>query len=340
MLCLGKSFLNLIKENHGLHEDDVIAEHMIPTTFNEETESLSDSNTNSLKSHYMTFYWKVRKDFLDYIEDSMSHDSLIGSTISTRSKKSVSCASKISSTKEKANLHDFYPKSFNHTFLPKPDFEGCRNNAKKEFEENQSCIGDEEFHQESDHPSTFMKMVKERTWAMSAVNDERRQVLPSKVIWDGTIDRFEVFRNNVEGHYGQIGAGYLFDSSFQEAYLKRVFDCYFDFLDEVPSASQIKKDARALYGALLGVGRRILMENRDKQDVIRSWCQLKLQYEIDGNRNIRIKRLETVINKVFHRNYRGGLVKWIQDYEDDFTELALLGQKTWNDDEIKKPRFV
>jgi hypothetical protein len=44
----------------------------------------------------MTFYWKVRKDFLDYIEDSMSQDTLIGSTISTRSRKSVSCASKIS----------------------------------------------------------------------------------------------------------------------------------------------------------------------------------------------------------------------------------------------------
>jgi hypothetical protein len=28
ILCLGKSFLNLIKENHGLNEDDVIAEHM------------------------------------------------------------------------------------------------------------------------------------------------------------------------------------------------------------------------------------------------------------------------------------------------------------------------
>jgi hypothetical protein len=56
-LCLGKSCLNLIKENHGLHEDDVIAAHMIPTTFNEETELLSDSNTNSLKRHCMTFYW-------------------------------------------------------------------------------------------------------------------------------------------------------------------------------------------------------------------------------------------------------------------------------------------
>jgi hypothetical protein len=28
------------------------------------------------------------------------------------------------------------------------------------------------------------------------------------------------------------------------------------------------------------------------------------------------------------------------NYEDAFTELALLWKKTWNDDEIKKRRFV
>jgi hypothetical protein len=163
---------------------------MIPTTFHEEIEFLSDSNTNNLKRHYMKFYWKVRKDFLDYIEDSMSQDTLIGSTISNRSRKSVSCAIKISSpsvlshdtktskVSEKDNPHDFYPKNFNHAFLPKPDFEGYRNNGNKEFEENQNYVGDEEFHQEPDHPSTFMKIVKERTRTMPAVNDERRQVLP------------------------------------------------------------------------------------------------------------------------------------------------------------------
>jgi hypothetical protein len=57
---------------------------------------------------------------------------------------------------------------------------------------------------------------------------------------------------------------------------------------------QIKKDDRALFGALLsacqsGVGRKILMENRDKQDGIRSWCQLVQQYETDDNRNVKIK---------------------------------------------------
>jgi hypothetical protein len=108
----------------------------------------------------------------------MSHESLIRSTISTRSKKSVSCASNISfpsvlshdskasKVSEKENPHDFYPKNFNHAFLSKPDFERYRNNAKKVFEENQNHVGDEEFHQEPDHPSTFMKMVKERTGTM------------------------------------------------------------------------------------------------------------------------------------------------------------------------------
>jgi hypothetical protein len=133
---LKKVIFYLIKENLGLHKDDVIAEHMIPSKFNEVTEFLSDSNLNSLKRHYMTFYWKIRKDFLDCIKNSMSHDSLIGSTISTRSKKSVSCANKISSpsvlshdtktskVSEKDNPHDFHPKNIKHKFLPKPDFEG------------------------------------------------------------------------------------------------------------------------------------------------------------------------------------------------------------------------
>jgi hypothetical protein len=94
----------------------------------------------------MTFYWKVRKNFLDYIEDSMSHDSFIESTISTRSKKNVSCAGKISSPSvlshdskkskisERDNPYDLYPKNLIHVFLPKSDFEGYRNTAKKQFE--------------------------------------------------------------------------------------------------------------------------------------------------------------------------------------------------------------
>jgi hypothetical protein len=40
---LRKVFFNLIKENNGLNEDDDIAEHIIPTTFNKKKEFLSNN---------------------------------------------------------------------------------------------------------------------------------------------------------------------------------------------------------------------------------------------------------------------------------------------------------
>jgi hypothetical protein len=343
VLCLGECFKTLIKEKYGLDNDDVdVTELLILSTFDEETNFLG--------------YWQIRKDFLNYLDDFTTQDSLIGSTISTTSKKhqsSVSNAStpsvlsnntEISKTSAKSNVHDFYPKHLNHAFMLKPDFEGYRNQMKKSYEQEQYPSAKDD-HQMPDHPSAFMKMIKGRSQAISAANDQRRQVLPSRVIWDGSIDRFELFRNSVEGHYEQIGVGYLFDSEFQTAYLEKGVDCYVDVKDEVPTASQIKKDARALYGALLsacqgGIGRRILMEYSNKQDGIRAWYQLINQYETDGNTNVRIKKLENVITTVFNRHYKGGLFKWIQDYEDAFTELIILGQTTWSNDDIKKRRLV
>jgi hypothetical protein len=70
---------------------------------------------------------------------------------------------------------------------------------------------------------------------------------------------------------------------------------------------QMMRDA--LYCVLLsacqgGLARSILMENRNKQDGIRSWYQLVNQYERDDNR----QKLENVITTVFHRHYKGGAV--------------------------------
>jgi hypothetical protein len=38
---------------------DSFSTHMIPATFNEETELLNDNNLNSLKRHHMTFHRKL-----------------------------------------------------------------------------------------------------------------------------------------------------------------------------------------------------------------------------------------------------------------------------------------
>jgi hypothetical protein len=140
-LCLGRSFKLLIKEKAGLDEQTDIAKSLIPSTFEEETSFLDKDGMSKLKKYYMSSYWKMRKDFLDYLEDFMTQDSLIGSTISTSSKKTVSSASKISSPSDvdtkvskssnKSNVQDFYPKSLNHAFMPKPDFDGYGNDVKR-----------------------------------------------------------------------------------------------------------------------------------------------------------------------------------------------------------------
>jgi hypothetical protein len=119
--------------------------------------------------------------------------------------------------------------------MPKPDFEGYRIDIKKTYKEEQYPLGADE-HQMPDHPCTFMKMVNGRSQAISAANDERRQVLHTRVIWDGSIDRFEIITNSVEGHMGQIDAGNLFDTDFQAAFLEKGVDCFVDFMDEVPSS--------------------------------------------------------------------------------------------------------
>jgi hypothetical protein len=204
----------------------------------------------------MAHYRQIQKDLLNYLEDFTAQDSLIGSTISTTSKKHESSVGKVSSpsvlsddteiskTSAKTNAHDFYPKHLNHAFMPKPDFEGYRNDIKKSYEEGQYPSGINE-HQMPDHPSTFMKMIKGRSQAIPTANDERRHILPSRVIWDGSIDRFGLLRNSVEGHYEQIGAGYLFDTEFQTAYLEKGVDCFVDVMDEVPTETQILKRIHA-----------------------------------------------------------------------------------------------
>ena len=128
---------------------------------------------------------------------------------------------KSSKVSRKSNIANFYPKNLIHAFIQKPNFEECRCEGKQKFEGSQSYVVEDGI-EEADNPSGFMKMIRARTDAALSAKDEKRQVLPSRVIWDGNLDCFEEFRNKVEGHYGQIGASYLFDMDFQEAYLEKV----------------------------------------------------------------------------------------------------------------------
>ena len=63
-----------------------------------------------------------------------------------------------------------------------------------------------------------MKMIRGRSRAISSVNEEKSQVLLSRMIWDEDLGRIEVFRNNAEGCYGQIGEGYPVYLDFQKVF--------------------------------------------------------------------------------------------------------------------------
>ncbi len=175
--------------------------------------------------------------------------------------------------------------------------------------------------------------------------DISRAVLPTRVMWDGDLGTFESFQNKVEGHYGQTGAGYLFDSEFVESYEKHGIECYKYFLNDVKTPSQVKKDSRALFGALRsacdqGNGKATITRFKKTQDGILAWKEMVQRFEADGDPNIRITRLEKVISMEYSRHYPGGLFKWIQNYENAFTELVLLGVEAWKNDAEKKRRMI
>jgi hypothetical protein len=152
IIKLGMCFKLVLKEIHDLGEHDNIPMKLIPSTFSEKNTFLDTDNILILKRHYMKYYVQLRKELLDHLEDLMTQDSLVGSTLSTRSrsKKGGSIVSRLSSPSVKSAISeaskasegskpkdtakmpeyysplDFYPTTLNHAFMPKPDFEGYR----------------------------------------------------------------------------------------------------------------------------------------------------------------------------------------------------------------------
>ena len=92
----------------------------------------------------------------------------------------------------------------------------------------------------------------------------------------------------MEGHYAQIGAGYLFDEEIQAKFLEKGYEAILEFPEEGIPVTRFKKDAGALFGALCsacqhGVGKTILIEHQVKQDGICAWIEIKSKYDADGN---------------------------------------------------------
>jgi hypothetical protein len=57
---------------------------------------------------------------------------------------------------------DFYPTNLNHAFMPKQDFEGYRQEAKKQYEGDEISpnLLSDDLHKMPDNPSTFMTRIR------------------------------------------------------------------------------------------------------------------------------------------------------------------------------------
>jgi hypothetical protein len=93
----------VLKEIHGLGEHGNIPEKLIPSIFNEENRFLDADNILIVKHLYMKCNLQLHKELLDHLEDLMTQDSLVGSTVSTRSKRGGSVVSRMSSPSVKSS---------------------------------------------------------------------------------------------------------------------------------------------------------------------------------------------------------------------------------------------
>ena len=175
--------------------------------------------------------------------------------------------------------------------------------------------------------------------------DEKRQALPSRHTWDGNMDNFREFQKQVEGFHCQVVAGYLFLKEFQKRYKKDGSACWIYFMDDVASESQVNRDIKALYGALLsackvGVGSSILAKHSETRNGLSAWMDMVAKYKNGGDKETQIDKLEEKLDIKFTDHYSGGLVQWVTDYENTFLELEQIGCTHWMDDDARKRRIL
>ncbi len=176
----------------------------------------------------------------------------------------------------------------------------------------------------------------------------KRAALPASVQWDGEISKFLPYKKQVIGHFIQIGAGYLFDTEFQELWKKHKDNCLLHYNTNTEpelNIAQMKMDIKLLYGALISsltnmTGNDHLLVHQDEQDGLSAWLDITEEFDQEGSKNLRIMKLEEIISTSYYTHYKGGLAQFVSDYKNAYAELTTLGETHWNIDETKKQRLV
>ena len=188
----------------------------------------------------------------------------------------------------------------------------------------------------------YMSKIRQLT---PDVKEVKRSSLPSGCKFDGTITKFSVYRNVLEGRYRQQQAAYLFNEDFIEQYLEYGPACYVNFKG-CKSELQVQMDVEALFGAIQQscatpeTQAIIIKHSKPTPNGVAAWKDLVEEYGSSGAKEIREDELEEVVTMHYTPAYKGGLAKWVQDYKNAFAELDAIGDTTFAGDERKKKRIL
>jgi hypothetical protein len=154
--------------------------------------------------------------------------------------------------------------------------------------------------------------------------------LSPKITWDGSTESFPAFKDAVEGFYIQERSGYVFNKEFQTAYKRYGFQV--GILGKLPTHLQVPEEqlrnvASHMFGAiqsacrLKGAARRFLTAYTDDQDGILAW--IKICEAKDKGSNLRVYKTarEQMIRTPYTKNYKGGLIKYLDDIENAYADL-------------------
>ena len=122
-----------------------------------------------------------------------------------------------------------------------------------------------------------------------------RHTLNEKVKWDGGRSTFDTYKNSIEGHLLQVGAGYLTRNDFQLAY-EELGENYFSteafYTKFRVSTPQAHLDRQYLYGILkssLKVKSNVYLHRFDStKDGIKVWIAWVDTYTNKGSNKLRI----------------------------------------------------
>jgi hypothetical protein len=92
-----------------------------------------------------------------------------------------------------------------------------------------------------------------------------------------------------------------------------------------------QKQNGTLYGSLKqicqkGAASAILWRHEQKRDGMSTWSELLARFDNMGSNDVMTIYYDEVISRPYHRKYPGGLEQFAADYEEAYTELAVIGE--------------